>query len=113
MSCHSIPKRIILSALVILGACTPVAPPATSPAQEPASTTFDGHYPGTATLTREGYSGKDTACYSLKAVDMTITGGQVVIQSNMVDLNKQTSLPRALSKRREKYRPLANVLAGK
>jgi hypothetical protein len=60
------------SALVILSVLA--VPGTTSTAQEPAApTAFDGKYAGTATLTR------GVICAAIKSVDMTITGGQVVI----------------------------------
>ena len=65
-----------LTAWILLA--TLAAPTATSSAQEPAApTAFDGKYVGTATLTREGRGGG--GCGTIKSVDMTITGGQVVI----------------------------------
>jgi hypothetical protein len=65
--------RGFLTALVILGALA--GPAATSSAQEPAApTAFDGKYVGTGTL-MHGAGG----CNSIRSVDMTITGGQVVI----------------------------------
>ena len=61
------------SALVILSAL-PV--PAVAQAPAPTPTAFDGKYVGTATLT--GGRGVPS-CSTLTLVDMTITGGQVVI----------------------------------
>jgi hypothetical protein len=53
--------------------------PAAAQAPTPAMTGFDGKYIGTATIS----GGRATACRTITSVDMTITGGQVVIhQSN-------------------------------
>ena len=66
--------RSLLGAVVILSALT--EPTATSSAQGPAApTAFDGKYVGTATHT----GGRADGCATLTSVDMTITGGQVVI----------------------------------
>jgi len=65
--------RGFLAALVILA--TLAVPAATSSAQEPvAPTAFDGKYVGTAVPTWGG-----GGCHTIKSVDMTINGGQVVI----------------------------------
>ena len=71
--------RDVRSALAIIGILA--VSPATLSAQGPAaSPAFDGKYVGTATLTREGHG--TGACSTIKSVDMTITGGQVVFNEN-------------------------------
>jgi hypothetical protein len=75
------------TAWVILA--TLAVPTATSSAQEPAApTAFDGKYVGTATLTREGRGGG--GCGTIKSVDMTIAGGQVVIHEIQFNGGKPT-----------------------
>jgi len=66
--------RGFLSALVILSA---LAVAATAQAPAPATTAFDGRYVGTATEKSSGHA--TTSCATIISVDMTITGGQVVI----------------------------------
>ena len=70
-----------------IAACTASAMPAA--AQAPASTTtaFDGKYIGTATVGR----GRATAtCWAINSMDMTITGGQVVIRAMRSTGNEPT-----------------------
>jgi len=72
--------RGFLSALVILSALA--VPGATSSAQGPAApTAFDGKYVGTATLTHEPRFGG--GCPTIRSVDMTITGEQVLIHEEL------------------------------
>ena len=70
--------------LLAIAACmlmTPVA--AQAPA--PTTTAFDGKYAGTATLTTPGRKGTSRGlnCGTITSVDMTITGGRVVIREIM------------------------------
>jgi hypothetical protein len=66
------------SALIILSALA--VPGSTSTAQVPAApTAFDGKYAGGATLTR------GVACAAVKSLNMTITGGQVIIHEIHLD----------------------------
>ena len=69
--------RRALSIVVVLSACTPILPAATSSGQvQLLSTAFDGKYAGTATQT----GGRaDVSCRTIASVTMTITKGQVVI----------------------------------
>jgi hypothetical protein len=79
--------RDVRSALVIIGILA--VSPATLSAQGPAaSPAFDGKYIGTATLTRGG--GGTTACSTINSVDMTITGGQVVLNENHFNFGRLT-----------------------
>ena len=66
--------------LTIVG-CVLVTPVA---AQAPGAgaTTFDGKYVGTATITNEPRYG--SSCALIRAVEMTITGGQVMIHEILV-----------------------------
>jgi hypothetical protein len=66
--------RSLLSALITLTGCAV----ATSPIQGPAATTaFDGKYVGIGTITHENPSAG--YCRTITSVDMTITGGRLVI----------------------------------
>jgi hypothetical protein len=67
--------RSFQGALVMLSALAVQA--ATSSAQGPAPpTAFDGKYVGTATVTGGKYP---LTCVTVSSIDMTITGGQVVV----------------------------------
>ena len=72
--------------LLTISACA-LALPAT--AQAPASTTtaFDGNYVGMATV---GRGRATTTCWAINSMDMTITGGQVVIHAIRFTGNEPT-----------------------
>ena len=67
------------SRIVLTMAASAVAMPAASQAPAPTTTAFDGKYVGTATI---GRGRATTTCWAINSMDMTITGGQVVIHEN-------------------------------
>ena len=75
-----------LRLLLTIAACVSASPVAT---QAPASTTtaFDGNYVGTATV---GRGRATTTCWAINSMDMTITGGQVVIHAIRFTGNEPT-----------------------
>lgn len=66
--------------LLMVAGCS-LGLPAAAQAPAPATTAFDGKYVGTATSTGGGRA--PDICGTVKSVDMTITGGQVVIHEVM------------------------------
>jgi hypothetical protein len=74
MSCHA--KALLYIAILVLTRSVGAQAPALT------TTAFDGAYVGTATLT---LSHGVVGCYSIRMVDMMITGGQVVIHEIHLD----------------------------
>jgi hypothetical protein len=75
-------KAIMFRRFMVLAiAACALATPAAAQTPTPATTAFDGKYVGTATSTGGG-RGPDI-CGTVTSVDMTITGGQVVIHEVM------------------------------
>ena len=72
--------RSFLSTLLIL---TAPGVPADAQAPSPTATAFDGRYVGIATELGGGHA--SSSCFTIVSVDMTITGGQVVIHENQLN----------------------------
>ena len=70
--------------LLAIAACMLMTPVA---AQAPTTTAFDGKYVGTATV---GRGRATTTCWAINSMDMTITGGQVVIHAIRFTGNEPT-----------------------
>jgi hypothetical protein len=71
--------------ILLMIAASVLATPLAAQAPAPTTSAFDGKYVGTATLTTPGRKGTSMGlnCGTITSVDMTITGGQVVIRETM------------------------------